>query len=338
MKKNPIKYLFLSLLIFISCKNDSQSRFMTEYFEKEDYNPEIIKEQRVIERIETEINTDSNTPIVVMSDGKDISPNKIRKIEYFNENGLCTLKINPLYKLIDNINTDYDKLSPLDKFFFQKQIEGNEPTGYNDSTYNFYDEKHRLIKEKEVMRTVYGQVKFISITTFTYDDKDNLILQCSESVNTQNLCKYLSYNYNSNGTIKSSKDSFSVFLDRGRPYSNLNYSYSYDSNNRIKSINDKYFVYDNNNLLVEEYELSGNSKINIINKKYDKNGNNIIIERIKPDLSSYDPKTNITSVESYDTTKTFKKYNNLNLLIEMGQKTSKKSIDYDLYKYEYKFK
>ncbi len=310
---------------------------MTEYFEKEDYSPETIKEQKVIERIKTQFRTDPEIPFTVWSNGKEISPNKIKNIEYFDENGLCYLKVNPIYELMDN-NQDFSKLSALERFFYQKKIEGNVPTGFYDSTYNYYDDKQRLVKVNEVKRNVYGQISYNMTQTYSFDENDNLILQCSEYSNSQSLCKYVIYNYDSNGIIKSSKDSFSVLMNDRRKNRNIENKYSYDLKNRISSIGNKHFVYDNNNLVIEEFVFSPNTKVDIIKKKFDKNKNQIQWEWIRAGVSEYDPKTGLTTVKNYDTSITYNKYNNLNLLIESSHKTNTSSDKYDLYKYEYKFK
>jgi hypothetical protein len=338
MNRTHILYLVILIISLISCNNDTNDRYMTDYFEKEKYNPEIIKEQKVTERTEIEIHTDPEIPIIVWSNGKEISPNKIKKIEYFDDNGLCYLKVNPVYKLIENNKVNYNKLSELDKIFYQKEIQGNEPSGFYDSTYNFFDKKNRLIKVKEVHRNMYGQLTYDMTQTYTFDEKNNLTLLCSESQNSQSLCRYVMYDYDSKGTIKSSKDSFSVLMNDRRPNSNIIYKYTYDSKNRISSINNKHFVYDNNNLIIEEFDLSGDTKLEIINKKYDQNKNNVQRKWIRSTLSTFDPKTNLSIVHRYDTSRTYNKFNNLNLITESSHQYSTSTNKYNLYKYEYKFR
>lgn len=327
--------LCLSVILF-SCKNDTNNNYMEDYFSREEYSPEIIRKHKVVERIETKIHTDPDEPIIVWSNGQDISPNKIKKIEYFDENGLCYLQIRPVYKLVKNLK-DKNSLSETEKLFFQDRIEANEPSGYYDSVYNYFDKKNRIVKIREVNRNDLGQIEMDITQNFNYDDMGSLISHCSESPNSQSYCRFSRYYYLKNGNIKSSIDSFSVLINRP-PYPNIEYIYTYDSNGRKTSVNNTFYKYNNDGLISLEYEVSGKNKTVIKNYTYDSNKNKIKYEIIEPYLRTIDPKTNLINVINYDTSYQYNKFNDKNLKIETIYKRSTRFKDYDLFKYEYKFR
>ena len=329
--------LFMSLFFF-SCSENSQSQYLLNYYKSQQYNPDVIKSLKVKSRIKTEIHTNPKTPIVLFADGKDLSPNKVRSIEYFNERGLCYLVVTPSFKMMQNDTTGYSKLSATDQLFFPKEIESNEPTGFYDSTFNYFDENNYLTKSVEKKTTSSGFTYIDYTTVYSYDKKGNLVKRCFDSENSSSFCSFTFYKYDSYGKIISTLDSFSVDIRRpDMPNKGIRKFYSYDSKGRISSINDLHFLYNEKNLIKEEYILSGPSKVDIKYHFYDESNNRVKEEHISPILSSIDPKTNLIKAEDFDTSISLSQYNIDGLIIESSFRRSKKIPDYSLYKYTYNY-
>jgi hypothetical protein len=332
-----ISILILAMITLFSCKNENIN-LLPENLWIDNLKPKQVKELSVKTRVKTEIRTNSSAHFIIWSNGKDISPNKIRAIDYYDSDGFCILKIIPSYKMIPNDTTGFSKLSSINQLFFQKEVESNEPTGYADSTFYYYDENDKLIKTEYHKTTNYGISYLDYIDTYTYDKVGNITQKCSVSENSSTFCGYTTFKYDENKKIISTTDSFTVDIQRPeRQNKGFTRIYKYNTNGLISSINDEYYIYNEDNLLVEKYSLSGKVKTNIEYYTYDSNGNCVKIENIRSISSSFDPKTNTTTVESYDTSLFLKQFDKNNLLIESSNRYSKKSKDYTLYKYEYTY-
>src|SRR5215831_8771545 len=113
-----MRYAIFFAFVCLSCKNEIHSDFMKEYFQKNNYLPGVIKKDKIKSRTEKEITTQFRQPVTFFSDGKMISLDKIRSIDYFDNNGLCTLSVNPTYKMKESDTFGFYKLSALDKWLF----------------------------------------------------------------------------------------------------------------------------------------------------------------------------------------------------------------------------
>jgi hypothetical protein len=338
--KNTIRCTLLNLffLCLNSCgvetnENDATTSLWGDYI-----SPQIIKDLKIKSRIKTEINTNPRSRIVIWSNGVEISPNKINTIEYFNSDGLCTLKVFPSYKLIKNDTTGFSKLSPWDQLLFKKEIESNEPTGFADSTFLFYDTKNRNTKREFRRTTRLGYNYLDYIETSSYDDNGNIIEMCFDYPNSNLTCRYSKIKYNSKKKILSQIDSFTLDIQNPtRQVRKIERNYTYNERGLINSINDAYYVYDQKNLLIEKYIKANDVKSDIEYYTYDNNNHCIKVEHIRCIRSTYDPNTKITTYEKFDTSLLLKQYDNKGLIIELSSKYSREYDEYQLFKYEYRY-
>ena len=342
--KHVIKYninyiiLALALFCFYSCGFEGNRDETIVSLWGDDLNPKIIKDLNIKSRIKTEINTTRRAPLIIWSNGVEISPNKIRKIEYFNSDGLCTLSVSPSYKMINNDTTGYSKLSPLDQLFFKKEIESNEPTGFADSTFFYYNIKNKIIKRefRKTSRLGYNYLDYIETTS--YDDNGNVIEFCLDYPNSKLFCRYTKIKYDSKKKILAQIDSFTIDIQNPtRSIRRIERNYTYNEKGLINSVNDEFYVYNEKNLLIETYSKTDDTKRDIIKYTYDDNNNCVKVEHIRCTSSTYDPETKKTTFQKFDTSLTLKQYNVRGLIIESSNKYSFRSDEYQLFKYEYRY-
>lgn len=333
-------FLYFAIPFFLFSCNEKKRNSSPDDIWMDYVTPQLISQLKIKSRIKTEINTDLSIPTVVFSEGKALSPNKIRSIEYYNSKGLRVLEVIPSYKMVPNDTTRYSHLSEFEKLWrsIPNEVESNEPTGFFDSAFYFYDENDRLIKTEQHKSNQFGVNYIEFIVNYTYDNNDNIIQKCVTSENTNDLCSYTIFKYNNNGQIISEVDSFSLDIQRpDRPNKSQVREYKYNSQGLVSSINETNFIYNEKKLLVEKNKTSGDVKIDIEYYTYDSNGNCVKIQHVKSALSTFDPKTNLTTVQKFDTSLLHRQYDKNNLIIESIDKYSLMNKNYKLYKYEYTF-
>ena len=336
---NLLNFFFgVFILLLFSCKSEHQSKFMLEHFKSNYYDPELIINLKIKSRIKYEIPTSFAKSTVIFANGKSISPNKVKTIEYFDSRGLCSLIVIPKYENRKPDTTGFYKLTELEKLFANTDVETNLPNGYYDSTFNFYDKYKRLIKIEYHKTTDVGINYVEFIQTYEYDDNGNVIQLCIDSDNRKSTCRYSIFSYDKAGNILSVVDSFSVDIERlDRPVQKNTRKYSYNKDGLLASLGDEHFVYAKNNLPIEQFRLSGKSKMEIKYFTYDKNGLCVKEENVRSVSSSYDPILKESKVSAYDTSLILRHYNSQKLITEFEFRYSVKQKDYSLYKFEYSY-
>jgi hypothetical protein len=334
--KKSFFYFAIPIFLFSCNENKGISNPNNIWIEK--ISPQMISQLKIKSRKKTEIKTDFSIPTVILSGGNAFSPNKIRSIEYYNSDGLCILEVIPSYKIGLNDTTGYSKLSELEKLSFPKEVESNEPTGFYDSTFYFYDENDSLIKLELHKTNQFGISNIEFIENYTYDNKNKIIQKCYNSEFTNDWCRYTNFKYNKSGQVISEIDSFTLDIQRpDRPNKGQVRIYRYNSQGMVSSINETNFIYNEKKELIEKNTTSGNLKTDIEYYTYDSNGNCVKIEHIRSVLSTFDPKTNLTTVQKFDTSLLLRQYDKNSLIIESSYKHVLSNRDYSLYKYEYTY-
>src|ERR1044072_5164108 len=90
VRVNKMKFSYLSLLLgvclFTGCHKSSLPSIMAEHFREYNYEPEVIKNSKITSRTKTEI-PGKEDQIVLLKDGESVPINKVRAIDYFDDEG-----------------------------------------------------------------------------------------------------------------------------------------------------------------------------------------------------------------------------------------------------------
>lgn len=314
----------LLLVSLISCKKDNHSFSMTQFFKDQNYSPETIKAAKVKSRITYEIQTGNGEFLALVDlSNKELSARRIVLYEFFDKNGLCTLKVTPTYKQINNDTSGYSKLDALDQFFFKKYLETNQQTGYSDSILFLFDENQRLVQEDSRKTTKFGVNYTEYVRSIDYDQHGNIKQSCISNETSSQICVYSFNKYDKNGRLELTTDSIVGISHSDRV---IYKKYSYAENGLLKSIQDKYFIYNEAGYVIEDYLLPGDTKQDHTFYTYDQNGNCVRKKIIPTYLAS-----------KSDTEVVLFFYDSKNLLYEEQYKLSVKSEDPYLKKYAYTF-
>ena len=254
MKKSILySVIFIS---FFSCKGEKDNSNPNNIW-IENITPQLISKLKIKSRIKTEITTDFSKPTVIMSGGKALSPNKIRSIEYYDSKELCILEVNPSYEMELNNAAGNSKLTESEKFFLQKEVESNVPTGFYDSNFYFYDENDRLIKSEQHKTNRFGISYIEFIQNYTYDNNGNIIQKCTSTENINSYCRYTIFQYNNKAQVISEVDSFTLDIQRpDRPNKGQVREYRYNSNGMVSSIGETNFIYNEKKLITPGVSVS----------------------------------------------------------------------------------
>jgi len=274
------KLIFILLILFFSsCNEKPISKFMSEYFQENYYNPEIIKKEKVKTRIMYEIPTETNQETILFHEGKMISRNKIRSINYFDENGLCYLITYPKYVMQQKDTTGQPKpitIGDIAKLI--RKVETNLPNGYYDSTFCFFDRYKRLVKKETHKSTELGINYIENIQTYTYDKMNNLIQISNENNNTPSFSQYFNYTYDDKGRIISLTDSSSENIFNSNNFEKQTIKYSYNSDGLLATEGNLNYVYNEKGLVIERFNLENNNKTSYTFLKYDNQGKCVKID------------------------------------------------------------
>ncbi|MGZ0017493.1 hypothetical protein [Yeosuana sp. AK3] len=305
---------------------------MQKHFEEYNYNPEKIKESRILTRTKTEISSDKE-PTFIYYKGKEISPHRVRAIDSFNEFGYLILSVVPKYEMREADTTGFGKLSSWEQLLFRKEVESNLPDGWSEKTFFYYDNKNRIITKEEKIQGPFGESYENSKVSYEYDDNNNLTKSCDLDDYSKTFCFSSTYKYNnSKKTISEIIEYPEEAVSHGWPeQSEVNYTY--DTNGKLTSKGNIHFVYDNEKL-IEKYEIERDTKTKIFKYKYDNNGN--CIKEILFWTSATENNERKFKVLKYDTITIYRIFNEKQLITDWYSKISAK--EHPLYKYQYKTK
>ncbi|QBN18943.1 hypothetical protein [Flavobacterium nackdongense] len=289
--------IILFLFFFVGCKTKPLNNFENDIF---CFNRDSIIKVKNIEKIEHyKVNIDSGKTNWV----------RLEYSEVFNKNGNIIYLIRPTYLSIVNKNYLLQKegWTIEDKAKNMAPLETNIPTGRIDTTFYFYNNSNKLIKEKESN----GE------TTYQYDEHGNEVSRCATSDNRETFCNYTIYEYQ-NGRIIYKRDSLGASSIFNR----------YDDKRSISSIPKNKFIYDKEGRIISNGIVS--RKFNSVGKvvevdkqingkfvlDYDNRGNNTQMTIYTIGFSFTDNKTNKTT-NSYRPPKYVNYiYDSNNLIIE----------------------
>ncbi len=321
-----MRIIVVSLFFFASCTAKVNSKYTIDHFDEQDYNPEMIKKNKVISR--------SLFEIIYLNDS--YTTKKLKSISYFNDEGFCSLKVIPQYYKVKVDTSEFDKLSALEKLFRAREVEGNIPNGLFDSTFYLFNEKGQLIKiDENKTNSLINSYTYSSIE-LKYDKSNKLISLCTGSGNSEILCTYTRYNYDKNGKVESLIDSFAeVSFLRNNPGARLR-KFLYDVNGNVEFDGFNHYLYDDHNRISKKYIISDSVNIeNMVENLYDSKGNCVKRNYIDAGNIDYDD-LNKKRIFHYDTISVYKIYNEENLLIE--KKEISKTQLQNLYKFDYTYK
>lgn len=328
---NLIYLLFL--LFFVSCSKNSVCDKMKEHFNEYNYSPDIIRNSKILSRTKIQISS-GEKKIVLYAKGKPVSPNRIRAIDHFNESGYLTLSIIPKYEMQKADTNGFSQLSPVEQFFFQKEVESNVPTGQADTIYFYYDKSNRLVKEEIRKQTLFGETYLESIYSYEYDENDNIVKTCVSSDNSPTSCSRIKYEYDeSKKIINEVRELPEDLIRNGRP-SKIEFKYTYYPDGKLRSMASTYYIYENEKV-IEKYEAVNDVKTQIFKYEYDKYGNCIKETKVEATSSGTDSKTKKFEVFGYDTSILQRTYDERQLITEWYYKNKNNSTNYSLYKFQY---
>lgn len=314
-KLNPTKRLIIlfTYLLLQGCENINISKETITHFETEDYNPKIAKQNKVVKRSKYEIlNEDQGPPV-----------RKLRLIDYFDTNGLCTLSVAPNYHMVKVDTSGFHKLDPIEQFKFQFEKEGIEPTGYNDSTFYTFDKYSNLIRNFHKETNIYGGLYSKSNLEIKYDKYGNSIKRCIIDHEYENICSYTTYNYNESKKAISMTVSSSRYLTEKGDENPISHTFNFTYNDKGQLLSDGEFSYEYfpNGRIKAKYSGQNDQRKAIHEYQYDNMGN------LTKYIHYYGAKNSFTEINMYDDS---------NLIIEKKVIYSDRK-EVTLFKYEYNF-
>jgi hypothetical protein len=326
MKKNIKKmtYIMKSVLTVVviltfatSCNNINRKPY--NIFEEHERETVLYNKISQITEIEIGLDTAGN------SQWKRISSTKL-----YDKKGFIIETITPEY-----MTRPWPKSSPggmtIDEMSYHTQMsETNIPNGKADTTYFNYDERGNL-----------NSIKNRYLTTYKYDEYNNLTEKCVTSDYTETVCNIKSYEYDKNNRIISIIDSAGVMSSTSGRKRNIpaNKSiFKYDNAGRVIFDGKYKRIFNNKDQLIEvkDFNQESNSFSDKYVFTYDSENRKVSEEFTKVVSSSWNPETNIVSNIKTAITKKYLYYNDRGLLKQ--EKTLDKNDKLiSLMNYEYLF-
>lgn len=294
MINKTILSISLLLLIF-SCKQKANF----DYHIKTKYNKEIAA-NKITKCVETRIRYDTF---------ENAKWKYLTETKYYDNNGLCFMKIRPIYNITNKRINGLLTMEPL-----SIEFEGNY-----DTTLYEYNNLGFLIKENLIYNHKADGSNWNNITEYTYDDCGNKLTVCYIRPDKPIACVYSEYKYDINNRILQRKDSadYDYYFDLSKPF-----KYSYDLNGSLIDDGSYKFILDENSNVIEEIPL----QIGGAGAKYKLDNEGRIIKMIRNNLSR-------DKFETFDEEVEYYKYNKEALLIE--RKIIFKGKLSELYSYTY---
>lgn len=274
-----IVVIFGGFLLYKKYLENPKYKFTLDYFDGTSYNPELIKKEKIKTRIIYEIPTDPLQPIALFDNGKNISRNKIRSIDYFDENGLCYLTVFPKYVKERNDTTGQPKPKTLEEMAEQcREIETNLPNGYYDSTFYFFDSDFRLVKKEKHKSTAIGIIYIENIQTYKYDKMNNVVQISNNNNDTPSFSFYFIYAYDDNGRIISKSDSTSEDIYDSNNFEKHTLKYTYNNAGLIATLGNSNYVYNEKGLIIKQFNIEKDKTASFTLFKYDEQGNCVKVD------------------------------------------------------------
>lgn len=240
-----MKRVIYLMLVIAGCSEVSEPTYNKKHYESENYNPEVIRKNKISVRRSYEVYSSNETV-----------ERKLKSISFFNENGQCTLKVSPRYFLKEP-DANEEEIKDFDKAFnkLMASMNTNIPTGLSDSVFYLFDEQKRLVSEititpRDVSRQWKQEIKI------EYDKFNNVITRCVLADDFENHCNYSLITYDKNGRIITKKDSTPGFVLESRKSNVVLCSYKYDNKGNIVYDGKRNFEYYEGGKISKENEIN----------------------------------------------------------------------------------